>query len=85
MSAVASILLGLAFLVAGGSKLAAGPSWPRQAEGLGAPSVVVPLLPWFELVLGAVLGAWSATPLGWGHVARNAALAALGVVVLLAA
>lgn len=124
MSAAASILLGLAFLVAGGSKLAAGPSWPEQARGLGAPSVVVPVLPWFELVLGAVLvvqvapvvaaavalgllaaftalivrrlaqgrhppcacfGAWSAKPLGWGHVARNVALAALGVVVLLTA
>ena len=124
MSAAASILLGLAFLVAGGSKLAAGPSWPEQARGLGAPAVVVPVLPWFELVLGAVLvvqlapiaaavvalvllaaftalivrrlaqgrhppcacfGAWSATPLGWGHVARNAALAALGIVVLLTA
>jgi len=124
LSAAASILLGLAFLVAGGSKLAAGPSWPEQARGLGAPSVVVPVLPWFELVLGAVLvvqvapvvaaavalgllaaftalivrrlaqgrhppcacfGAWSAKPLGWGHVARNVALAALGVVVLLTA
>mgnify|MGYP001821972694 FL=1 len=122
LSVVASILLGLAFLVAGGSKLAAGPSWRQQAEGLGAPSAVVPVLPWFELGLGAVLvvqvaptlaavvalgllaaftalivrrlaegrhppcacfGAWSATPLGWGHVARNAALAVLGIVVLL--
>lgn len=123
MSAVASILLGVAFLIAGGSKLAAGPSWPEQARGLGAPSVVIPVLPWFELVLGAVLvvqvapevaavvalvtlaaftalivrrlvegrhppcacfGAWSATPLGWGHVARNVALIALGVIVLVA-
>ena len=121
MPTVAAILLGLAFLVAGGSKLAAGPSWPEQAQGLGAPSYVVPVLPWFELVLGAVLvvqvvpaaaaivalgvlsaftalivrrlaqgrhppcacfGSWSAKPLGWGHVARNVALAALGVVVL---
>jgi uncharacterized membrane protein YphA (DoxX/SURF4 family) len=52
---VASILLGLVFLVSGGSKLAAGAAWPEQARGLGAPSFVVPVLPWFELVLGAVL------------------------------
>ena len=52
---VASILLGLVFLVSGGSKLAAGPGWPEQARGLGAPSFVVPVVPWFELVLGAVL------------------------------
>jgi uncharacterized membrane protein YphA (DoxX/SURF4 family) len=124
LSAAAAILLGLAFLLAGGSKLAAGPGWPEQARGLGAPTVVIPVLPWFELALGAVLvvqvaptvaavvalgllaaftvlivrrlaegrhppcacfGAWSAKPLGWGHVARNAALIGLGVVALFAA
>ena len=52
---VASILLGLVFLVSGGSKVAAGPAWPEQARGLGAPTFVVPLLPWVEIVLGAVL------------------------------
>ncbi|HSP30290.1 MAG TPA: MauE/DoxX family redox-associated membrane protein [Ilumatobacteraceae bacterium] len=52
---VASILLGLVFLVSGGSKLAAGPAWPEQARGLGAPAAVVPVLPWLELVLGALL------------------------------
>lgn len=52
---VASILLGVVFLASGGSKIAAGPAWPEQARGLGAPSFVVPLLPWFEIVLGAVL------------------------------
>jgi uncharacterized membrane protein YphA (DoxX/SURF4 family) len=52
---VASILLGLVFLMSGASKLAAGPGWPEQARGLGAPSFVVPVLPWFEIVLGAVL------------------------------
>jgi uncharacterized membrane protein YphA (DoxX/SURF4 family) len=52
---VASILLGIVFLVSGGSKLAAGPQWPQQARGLGAPSFVVPVLPWLEIVLGAVL------------------------------
>jgi uncharacterized membrane protein YphA (DoxX/SURF4 family) len=52
---VASIALGIVFLVSGGSKLAAGPSWPQQAKALGAPMFVVPLLPWFELALGALL------------------------------
>jgi len=52
---VASILLGLVFLVSGGSKIAAGPSWPEQARGLGAPSMVVPVVPWVEIALGAVL------------------------------
>ena len=52
---VASVLLGVAFLVAGGSKIAAGDSWPEQARGLGAPQFVIPVLPWFEIVLGAVL------------------------------
>jgi uncharacterized membrane protein YphA (DoxX/SURF4 family) len=52
---VASILLGLVFLVSGGSKIAAGAAWPEQAAGLGAPTIVVPALPWIEIVLGAVL------------------------------
>ncbi len=52
---LASILTGAAFVVAGGSKLAAGDDWPRQARGLGAPDWSIPLVPWFELALGAVL------------------------------
>ena len=52
---VAAVLLGVVFLVSGGSKLAAGPAWPDQARGLGAPPVVVPVLPWLEIVLGALL------------------------------
>ncbi len=52
---IASILTGIAFVVAGGSKLAAGDDWPRQARGLGAPGWSIPIVPWFELALGAVL------------------------------
>ena len=119
---VASVLLGLAFVVAGGSKIAAGPSWPVQASGLGAPAWSVPLVPWTEIVVGALLvaqfarrpaalvaaallvvftvlivvrlsqgrrppcacfGAWSATPIGPGHVARNVLLLALAVLAAL--
>ncbi len=53
--AVAAVLVGVAFVVAGGSKLAARGSWPTQALGLGAPSWTVPLVPWVELGIGALL------------------------------
>jgi uncharacterized membrane protein YphA (DoxX/SURF4 family) len=120
---VASILLGLVFVVSGGSKVAAGPEWPQQARALGAPRSVVAVLPWLEIALGAILvtqlapvaaavvalvvlvaftvlivrrlsegehppcacfGAWSAKPLGPGHVVRNVGFMALGVVALFA-
>lgn len=55
VSTVAAVLLGIAFVVAGGSKLADGPAWPEQARGLDAPSITVPVVPWFELALGALL------------------------------
>lgn len=55
MATVASVVLGATFLVSGASKIAAGAAWPEQARGLGAPNVVVPVLPWAEIVIGAVL------------------------------
>lgn len=118
---IASVALGLAFLVAGGSKLAAGATWPAQAAGLGAPSIAVPTLPWIELIVGAALvvqiappipavaalvlvvaftglialrlsqgrrpvcacfGAWSATPIGAGHLVRNGVLIVLALVAI---
>lgn len=60
---VASVVLGLVFLVSGGSKIAAGPAWASQAQGIGAPMFVVPVLPWVEIVLGAVL-AMQLAPVG---------------------
>ena len=53
--AIAAFLIGLAFVVAGGSKLAARESWPVQARGLGAPRWTIPLVPWVELGIGALL------------------------------
>ncbi len=55
LSGIASLLLGLAFVLAGGSKIAAGPEWPVQARGLGAPAIVIPAVPWVEILIGAVL------------------------------
>ena len=119
---VASIIVGIAFVVAGGSKIAAGQSWPSQARGLGAPAWTIPLVPWIEIAVGALLivqiaapwpalaalvlllvftalivnalahgrrppcacfGAWSAKPIGPGHLARNAVLIALTILAML--
>jgi uncharacterized membrane protein YphA (DoxX/SURF4 family) len=123
LAVVTSILLGLAFVVAGGSKVAAGQAWPEQARGLGASAFVIPVVPWFEIVVGAILivqlapvaagvvalvtlviftglialrlvqgrhppcacfGAWSAKPLGPGHLVRNGVLILLAVVTIAA-
>ena len=120
---VAAILVGAAFLLAGGAKIAAGPAWPTQAADLGAPAFVVPFVPWLEILVGAALcaqlarpvaggvaaamlvafsallvlrlaqgrrppcacfGSWSAKPLAWQHLVRNAVLLALALVAALA-
>ena len=52
---VAAIVVGAALVVAGASKLAARETWPTQARGLGAPKWSIPLVPWFELAVGAAL------------------------------
>lgn len=52
---VASILLGALFLLAGASKIAMGEAWPIQARDLGAPALLIPVVPYLELVVGALL------------------------------
>lgn len=59
---IASVLLGLAFLLAGGSKLAAGRAWTAMAADLGAPAVTIPVVPWVELAVGAALIAQLVVP-----------------------
>ena len=54
METIASVVLGLAMLAAGAAKLASR-RWPADARGLGTPTWAVPLVPWVELVLGALL------------------------------
>ena len=55
LAVFASAIVGVALLLAGGAKVAAGPAWPAQAAELGAPRLFVPLVPWIEIVLGAAL------------------------------
>jgi uncharacterized membrane protein YphA (DoxX/SURF4 family) len=117
---VARVVLGVVFVVAGASKVAAGRAWPAQAARLGVPGWLARVVPWFELIVGAAtvvapgklpaavalvtlavftsvlvhslrlgrrppcacFGAWSAQPLGWRHVLRNATFALVAVVAL---
>lgn len=52
---VAAVVVGVAFLVAGGAKLAQGAAWPAQAAGLGVSARIAPIVPWWELVVGGLL------------------------------
>lgn len=63
VAVVASIVIGIVFVVAGASKLAAGPRWRANARDLGAPRLVAPVLPWIELATGAALVARLAVPI----------------------
>src|SRR3954451_7785423 len=58
-------LIGVVFLVSGTLKLRQ-PAWASAAAAFGAPRPVIPVVPWVEIVLGALLvaqvgGRW--TPL----------------------
>ena len=61
LAPVARIVVGIVFVVAGASKLAAGPGWRRQARELGAPEPTIAPVPWIELAIGAML-AFDAIP-----------------------
>ena len=63
VAVVASILLGVSFLLAGAAKVAAGPKWPAQAAALGAPAIAVPPLPFVAIIVGALLCAQAWRPL----------------------
>jgi uncharacterized membrane protein YphA (DoxX/SURF4 family) len=56
---LAGLVLGAVLLVAGIAKRA-DREWPQDAAAIGAPAWAVPVVPWLELVLGAVLvsGLW---------------------------
>ncbi len=121
VAALAAVALGVVFVLAGASKVAAGARWPIDAAGLGVSRSVAVAVPWVELVVGAALvvrlvmpapaivalvllvamtavilrrlaggdrppcacfGAWSARPIGAGHVVRNVAFVTLAVIAL---
>jgi uncharacterized membrane protein YphA (DoxX/SURF4 family) len=52
---VASVLLGAVFLLAGVTKVAAPRQWHAQSADLGVPVLLATVLPYVELVVGALL------------------------------
>ena len=55
LGVIASVILGGVMCVAGGSKIAMGNRWPVEAQALGAPKALAPIVPWCEIALGALL------------------------------
>lgn len=55
MIVVAAVLLGLVFLAAGVTKIAAPQQWRRQSADLGVPQPVTVVLPSIEVTIGALL------------------------------
>ena len=55
LGVIASVILGGVMCVAGGSKVALGKRWPVEAQALGAPKAIAPIVPWIEIALGALL------------------------------
>jgi hypothetical protein len=52
---IAALILGALMCVAGGAKVVMGARWPVEARAMGAPVWIAPIVPWFEIVLGALL------------------------------
>jgi hypothetical protein len=63
VGAVAAVVLGAVFVIAGAAKLALGTAWPAQARAMGAPMPVATVVPGVELIVGATLITRVAMPL----------------------
>lgn len=59
---IASLAIGAMFVVSGGLKLAGRNDWMRQSADLDVPPWLAKIVPWYELVLGAVLLSGLARP-----------------------
>lgn len=70
VAVVAAVVVGAVFVVAGAAKLVNRESWTAQAAGLRVPRPVSVVVPWVEVVLGALL----ITQIARGYVASLAAL-----------
>jgi uncharacterized membrane protein YphA (DoxX/SURF4 family) len=76
---LAAVVVGVAFVAAGVFKLADGPAWPRQAADMGVGRSIAVVVPWVEIVIGAVLAAQLLEP--WPAIAAVLLLVAFTVVI----
>lgn len=54
-STAAAVVVGVVFLVAGVTKLARPAQWRSESAGMGVPSWLAPVVPFGEVILGALL------------------------------
>jgi hypothetical protein len=77
---IAEKILAAVFLLAGATKLMQGRQWTTDAAALGTPPALAPLVPWWELLVGALLAVelWRPVP----AIAAAATLMAFTVVLV---
>lgn len=68
IATVAGVIVGAVVCLAGAAKIASGDQWKVQARAMGAPQLVVPFVPWIEILVGAALVA-RVTPMVSGSAA----------------
>ncbi|MFM8562670.1 MAG: MauE/DoxX family redox-associated membrane protein [Acidimicrobiia bacterium] len=78
LAVAAAVVLGALMCAAGGAKVVMGARWSVDARAMGAPAWVAPIVPWFEIALGASLVAQL-----WRPVMAVVALTTLQVFTLL--
>lgn len=55
IAVIAGVILGILMCFAGGTKIAQGSQWPIEARAMRAPELAIPVLPWVEIIIGALL------------------------------
>jgi uncharacterized membrane protein YphA (DoxX/SURF4 family) len=77
---VAGLLLGLVFLAAGVLKLVEGPGWLKQAADMGVSRPLAVVVPYVEIVVGALLALQVLEP--WPALVAVVTLVAFTVVIV---
>lgn len=85
LAAMLAFVVGAVLVVAGASKVAAGARWPHEARALGVPTIgplamVAPIVPWWELIVGASLAAGLFRP--WPAIAAVVTLVAFSALLM---